>query len=244
MKEYPIVGISGSILSDQSGSFAGYRRAYVNYDYCTSVINNGGVPFILPVTTQTAVLEKQIEQIDALILSGGQDIFPQYYGQEPLQKLGETFPERDQFEFKLIELTLKKEIPILAICRGFQLLNVYFGGTLYQDLSYIDNDKEILKHSQEQHPTLQTHSVVIDPTSKLYTIIGQETFLVNSFHHQCVKTIGNSLRLVAHAADNVPEAVEKDDYPFLLGIQWHPEMLSNTVPYMSSIFKSFINSAK
>lgn len=243
MGKLPVIGISGSILIDDGGMFPGYERAYVNNDYCSSVLRNGGVPFIIPVNNDRKVIEAQIDQIDALILSGGHDVFPQNYGEEPRQKIGDTFPERDQFDFALIEFALKKRIPILGVCRGFQVINVYFGGILYQDLSYISNGEEIVKHFQEHHPTLRTHTAIIDKDSRLYEILGEEKLLVNSFHHQCVKEAGEGLRIVAHAMDEMPEAVEKDDYPFLLGVQWHPEMLSKNSEQMASIFKTLIHEA-
>lgn len=244
MSKLPVIGISGSILTDQGGIFPGYERAYVNYDYCTSIVRNGGAPFIIPVHNDEDVIARQVEQIDALILSGGQDVFPQNYGQEPKLKLGDTFPARDAFEFKLIQLAMEKQIPILGICRGFQILNVYFGGTLYQDASYIDNGKEPVKHWQGHQPTLQTHSVTIEKNSKLHEIIGQEKILVNSFHHQCVDQVGAGLRVLAQAEDGVVESIEKEDYPFLLGVQWHPEMLSKEVDSMAAIFRTLIKSSK
>lgn len=244
MNKLPIIGVSGNILTDQGGMFPGYERAYVNYDYCTSIMRSGGVPLIIPVNNEEDVIVQQVEMLDALVLSGGQDVFPQNYGQEPKPKLGDTFPARDAFEFKLIELAMKKQIPILGICRGFQILNVYFGGTLYQDVSYVDNGKEPVKHWQEHQPTLQTHSVIIDKNSKLHSVVGQEKVLVNSFHHQCVNKVGKGLRAVAKAADSVVESIEKDDYPFLLGVQWHPEMLSKEVDYMAALFQAVIANSK
>ena len=145
MSKMPIIGISSSIIVDNSGSFAGYMRAYVNKDYVDAVIRAGGVPLIIPFSVDKEVIISQAQLIDGLILSGGHDINPYNYGQEPSQKIGEIFPERDIYEMILLEESKKRDIPILGICRGFQLINVAAGGTLYQDLSLIPGN--ILKHN-------------------------------------------------------------------------------------------------
>lgn len=237
----PIIGISGSIIIDSSGSFAGYKRSYVNNDYVCSVIKNGGVPFIIPFNEEPEVTAAQIEMVDGLLLSGGHDVAPENYGEEPLPKLGDTFPERDTFEYRLLEAAIKAEKPILGICRGIQIINTYFEGSLYQDLSYIG--VEVLKHDQVRGPSRLTHSVTLEKNSKLFEIFNEEKFMVNSFHHQAVKKIGKGLDKVAAAPDGIIEAIEKKDYPFLVGVQWHPEMLHESVEAMNKLFKKFIEEA-
>jgi len=131
--------------------------------------------------------------------------------------------------------------PILGICRGAQIINTYFKGSLYQDLSYIGT--EVLKHNQENSPSMVTHSVMIDKSSKLFDIFGEEKIRVNSFHHQAVKKVGDGLAISAKAPDGVIEAIEKTDYPFLVAVQWHPEMLHLTVEMMNKLFIRFIKEA-
>ena len=143
----PVIGISGSLIIDSSGSFAGYKRSYVNNDYILSVIKNGGIPFIIPFNENEEVIKAQIEMVDGLLLSGGQDIAPKNYGEEPTPKLGDIFPERDDFEYGLLKAALEAKKPILGICRGSQIINTYFNGSLYEDLSYIGTEAQSGKFS-------------------------------------------------------------------------------------------------
>lgn len=238
----PIIGISSSILVDSDGMFPGYERAYVNRDYVEAVINNGGIPFIIPFSQDKEVIKEQIKNIDGLILSGGHDVYPLNYGEEPKTKIGQVFPERDEYDFELLKNAKKRKIPILGICRGLQLMNVFEGGSLFQDLSYIGND--ILKHSQNDRPTLKTHSVNIDKSSKLFEIFKVDEFLINSFHHQAINKVAKNFKVVAKAKDGVIEAIEYKNYPFYIGVQWHPEMLQKTDDLMKKLFKEFINMSK
>ena len=237
----PVIGISGSLIIDDSGSFAGYKRSYVNNDYILSVIRNGGIPFIIPFNENEEVIKAQMEMIDGLLLSGGQDVAPKNYGEEPTPKLGDIFPERDDFEYALLKSALEAKKPVLGICRGSQIINTYFNGSLYQDLSYIG--KDVLKHNQVNSPSMVTHSVTIDKSSKLFDIFGEEKIRVNSFHHQAVKKVGEGLVKAAKAPDGIVEAIEKKDYTFLVAVQWHPEMLQNSVDMMNKLFLRFIKEA-
>lgn len=241
MSKRAIIGISSSIIVDNSGSFAGYKRAYVNKDYVDAVIRAGGVPLIIPFSTDKEVIISQAQLIDGLILSGGHDISPYNYGQEPSQKIGETFPERDTYEIILLEESKKRNIPILGICRGFQLINVAAGGTLYQDLSLIPGN--ILKHNQVSNPTLKTHKVEIKENSFISSIFGKET-MVNSFHHQVIDKVANDFIVVAKASDGVVEAIEHKTYKFLVAVQWHPEMLAVNCEKARELFSKFVEEAK
>jgi len=241
MSKRAIIGISSSIIVDNSGSFAGYKRAYVNKDYVDAVIRAGGVPLIIPFSTDKEVIISQAQLIDGLILSGGHDINPYNYGQEPSQKIGETFPERDTYEMILLEESKKRNIPILGICRGFQLINVAAGGTLYQDLSLIPGN--ILKHNQISNPTLKTHKVEIKENSFISSIFGKET-MVNSFHHQVIDKVANDFIVVAKASDGVVEAIEHKTYKFLVAVQWHPEMLAVNCEKARELFSKFVEEAK
>ncbi|MCL4585059.1 gamma-glutamyl-gamma-aminobutyrate hydrolase family protein [Fusobacterium nucleatum] len=241
MERRPIIGISSSVIVDEAGSFAGYKRAYVNKDYVDAVVRAGGVPLIIPFSTDKEVIISQAQLIDGLILSGGHDISPYNYGQEPSQKIGETFPERDTYEMILLEESKKRNIPILGICRGFQLINVAAGGTLYQDLSLIPGN--ILKHNQVSNPTLKTHKVEIKENSFISSIFGKET-MVNSFHHQVINKVANDFIVVAKASDGVVEAIEHKTYKFLVAVQWHPEMLAVNCEKARELFTRFIEEAK
>lgn len=239
----PIIGISGSEIIDDGGIFPGYRRSYVNEDYVDSVVKNGGVPLIIPFTEDDEVIKAQLDQVQALILSGGHDVDPHLYGEEPLQKLGKTWPERDHFDMLLLKLAEEKGIPVLGVCRGFQIINVAHGGSLYQDLSY---RKELtIKHSQDHTPSLPTHEMKLEADSKLAKILGKTEFMVNSFHHQIVHEVAPDLKAVGHASDGVVEALENTNGN-VIGVQWHPEMLhrNEKVAFMNQIFAWLIASAK
>ena len=237
-----IIGLSGSILTHKGKTFSGYLRSYANEDYVRAVSKNGGVPLILPVTADEEIIKRQVEKLDGLIITGGHDISPTSYGEEPLVKLGETLPIRDSFDRLLFKYAIKKNIPILGICRGLQMMNVYFGGSLYQDLSY--NKVSYVKHDQEDGPTLATHSISIEEDSWLYKSLGEGEVLVNSFHHQAIKDLASDLRVVARAKDGVIEAVEHKSYGYMLGVQFHPEMIFEEDPKMNKIFKQLIDQAR
>ena len=234
----PIIGISGSIMVMENGRFPGYRRSYVNEDYVRAVRAAGGVPLILPMLDDPSILNHYVETIDGLILSGGHDVAPLCYGEQPLQKLGQILPERDTYDKMLIDRALEKKMPILGICRGMQIMNVALGGSLYQDLTYIPNCE--LRHDQYSDPSMATHEIEIDTESKLYDIVKEKRIQTNSFHHLAVKKLAPDFEVVARADDGVVEAVEHKDYPFVLGLQWHPEMMALTNDHMMKIFKAFV----
>lgn len=237
----PIIGISGSLLRDEDGDFAGYERAYVNNDYITSVVSAGGIPYIIPLIEDEDIILAHAELIDGLIMSGGHDVNPLLYGEEPCKELGEILPKRDAFDIFLIKAVMNLKKPILGICRGEQILNVANGGTLYQDLKFSKNC--YIKHNQKRLPNFATHTVMIEEKSKLYDILG-ESSLVNSFHHLAIKDVAKDFKVVAYSKDGIIEAIEKEGNVFVVGVQWHPEMLSKNYPNMLKIFEKLILEAK
>ncbi|MFH0716273.1 gamma-glutamyl-gamma-aminobutyrate hydrolase family protein [Staphylococcus delphini] len=232
------IGISANILKDAGGMFPGYERCYVNQDYIHTIVKHHAVPIVLPVHESHTLIPQQLAHIDGLILSGGQDVSPSLYDEEPYEKLGPTLLKRDLFDYKLIQAAKEKGIPILGICRGAQLINVYHGGTLYQDLSY--REQQTLRHHQGQDPTETTHTVHIEPTSRLAHVFETDTMRVNSFHHQAINKVAPQFKVAASTSDGVVEAIESTDYPYLLGIQWHPEMLWRDTT-MDQLISDFIN---
>ena len=239
----PIIGISGSVIIDDGGIFPGYHRSYVNEDYVDSVVQNGGVPYIIPFTEDDEVIREQLNHVQGLILSGGHDVDPHGYGEEPLQKIGATWPERDHFDMRLLKLAEENGIPVLGICRGAQIISVAHGGTLYQDLSY---RKELtLKHMQGHTPDLPTHGMKVKEDSKLAKVLGKTEFRVNSFHHQLIKDVASDLIASATAPDGVVEGLENKKGN-VIAVQWHPEMLHRNpkVAFMNNLFKFVIENAK
>jgi len=219
----PVIGILGSIIIDKGGMFPGYERAYVNNDYIISVVKAGGVPVIIPVIEDEELIEEQIKNVDGIIISGGYDVNPLSYGDEPHEKLGFIYPKRDKFDICAVKAAYKLRKPILGICRGNQILNVAFGGKLYQDISLIDG--AYIKHTQESQPGSIGHSVYVKKGTKLYDIF-KDDIVTNSFHHQAVKDVAEGFSVSALSKDGIIEAIEKDGEDFIIGIQWHPEMMT------------------
>lgn len=228
----PVIGLTSSYDYNK-----GY--SYLKSGYYSAISNAGGVPVILPVTDDVEYPEDIVENIHGLLLTGGCDVDPALYGELPCRHLGMVSPERDRMEIRLVKLCVEKDIPILAICRGIQVLNVALGGTLYQDIpSQIDG---AIMHEQGEIPTYYgIHSVRIDENSLLYKVIGNKNLIVNSFHHQAVKLVAPCLKAVAWSEDGVIEAVEGIGFKFVLGVQWHPERMWSKSPENFKIFKDFI----
>ena len=233
-----LIGVSGSHLVDSSGVFAGYHRSYVNDDYIRSIIEAGGVPVIIPFSTNDEAVRETMEHIDGLLLSGGHDLYPLNYGEEPKQGIGPVWPERDHFDFLLLEAAEKRGIPVMAICRGHQIVNVYRGGSLYQDLKYDNNC--CIKHSQNQDPATATHTLSIDPASRFAKIIGTDTWVTNSHHHQTINRVGNGLKISARAKDGTIEGLESTDGTYLQSYQFHPEMMSINNAKAKLLFEDFV----
>lgn len=233
----PIIGITSAYEIEDG--LRNYHRTTVSIDYTKSVIKAGGIPIILPVTDDIESIKGQLELIDGLILAGGSDINPFLYNEDFKEGMGLISPERDKGELLVLEEFLKTKKPILGICRGLQLLNVYFGGSLFQDLRYAG--KDILKHSQDFYPELATHSInIIDKDNFLYEIYGDKVN-VNSFHHQAINKLGNGLTVIATANDGIIEAIQHKGHRFLYGVQWHPEMMcARENKEMEKLFCQFI----
>lgn len=237
----PIIGITGSLIIDEGGMFPGYERAYVNNDYVQSVAMCKAVPYIIPMVYDDELIKEQVENIDGLILSGGHDINPLNWGEEPHQKLGGILPKRDTYDFKLLKYALEMKKPILGICRGEQVINVFGGGSLYQDLSLIDGC--YIKHNQGHLSNVSTHTAIIKEGTKLYKILGEKEIYVNSFHHLAANKIANGYIVSALSKDGVIEAIEKEGEDFVIGVQWHPEMMTRDYPIMQKLFQALVDEA-
>jgi len=211
----PIIGISGTHTSGGA--------TQVNATYIQSVLRAGGVPVVLPINNHPEVIKKMVESIDALIMTGGEDIDPlKYYNEEALPAQGEIDPERDAFDIALIQAAIEHGIPLLGICRGHQLINVACGGTLYQDIpSQIKTG--VLKHRQEAPSWYGTHRVELDPNSILAKILGTTTVVSNTFHHQAVKDVAPGFMVTGRTSDGVVETMEMRGNPRVFSVQFHPE---------------------
>ena len=177
---------------------------------------------------------------DGLLLPGGADIDPQMYGQEPNEKCGKPNAVRDAAEPAILQEFLKTKKPVLAICRGIQLLNVYKGGTLLQDIK----DEQKYKHMDFFSRGGSIHPVSIDKNSILYSILKTENIDVNSMHHQAIDKVGTELTVTAKSADGYIEAIELRNHPFCIGVQWHPEHMSKKSAEQRKIFTAFVSACQ
>ena len=214
----PIIGIS---------SFGESSVTSASLTYINSVKIAGGVPLVIPMTTDEEQLNRILDVIDGLVMTGGEDIDPlKYFGEEPHKALGTIVPERDAFDVLLIRMAVKKGIPVMGICRGHQVMNVAFGGTLYQDIpSQVKNN--FVKHSQKAPNYYGTHTIDIEKGSLLAKLLGVNTVVVNSFHHQSVKDIAPGFKTTAVSKDGVIEAIEMIGNDTVFGVQFHPEAFVN-----------------
>lgn len=188
---------------------------YIHKNYLDAIEKVGGIPLAIPISYNEESTGIIAQAIDGLILSGGGDIHPTYYNEEIITKLSLTPHDRIDFELSLLKKVINRRIPILGICYGMQLINIAMGGSLYQDIK-----KEVPKTRDHR----RNHSVKIWPESRLSNIMDWvEEIDVISTHHQAIKEIGRNLNISAEADDGIIEAVEMEDYPFLIGVQWHPE---------------------
>lgn len=232
-----VIGLSSHLVINDSKPLEGSKQLRLSYEYIESVIDAGATPLILPNTDNLSIIDSQIDIIDGLILTGGYDINPLKFNDEPREKLGYVCNERDEYEFYLLEKARENNIPVFGICRGVQVINVFNGGTLYQDISYIDG--AYIKHEQDCEPSFPSHSIFIAKDSVIHEILG-DMYLVNSYHHLAIKDLAPNFKVTALSKDGVIEAIESTTDEFVIGVQWHPELLTKNHEEMLNLFKYFI----
>lgn len=228
----PIIAVSANFEED----YAGVKHAYTD-----RILKAGGVPVIVPFGLGDEEARQLCEVTHGLLLTGGPDIDPGYYGEEPLPELGRITPERDRLEVMLIREYAARNKPIFAICRGEQVLNVALGGTLYQD---IYSQCRTLQHSQKAPRSHLSHRVRAEEASIVGRIAGTREFKVNSFHHQAVKDAAPGMRITARSEDGVVEAIESDTHRFVVGVQWHPEDTAGVDDVSRKLFEAFVEACR
>jgi putative glutamine amidotransferase len=208
--------------------------------YAAAVQAAGALALLFPpddaVAEEPALL---LDRIDALVLAGGSDVDPATYGAPRHPETSGTRPERDRFEVSLARAALERQMPVLGICRGMQVLNVARGGTLHQHLPDLGGE---IEHRQQLAGPRTTHEVELSSTSRLARLLGLETLAVNSFHHQAIDALGGELHVVGRAADGVIEAVETSGPGFVVGVQWHAEGLVER-PEQLTLFEALVRAA-
>jgi putative glutamine amidotransferase len=215
------------------------RRVRLTAAYVTALERAGLIPLIVPPLSGEDAAASVLDSVSGLVLTGGEDVDPARYGEQRHEKVRTVNVARDATEAALVEEARARGTPVLAICRGIQILNVALGGTLVQDIpsqcgTDIDHDEEGARNSR-------THEVTIEPDSLIARAVGTEHLSVNSFHHQSVKRVADGMRVTARSPDGVIEGIEStDDDWWVMAVQWHPEEMTDSAePWDRGLFKAF-----
>ncbi|UJL47229.1 gamma-glutamyl-gamma-aminobutyrate hydrolase family protein [Virgibacillus sp. NKC19-16] len=229
----PLIGITSSMEIDQS------HYAVTNRNV-KAIMRAGGMPVMLPYFIEEEDVDQIANQIDGLYATGGYDIDPTLFEEEPHPNLGTIIPARDQSEIAVMNKLLERGKPILGVCRGAQTLNIAAGGDMYQDI-YGQINRELLQHSQKAPLYHGSHFVHVQEGSLLHHLTGSAKFRVNSLHHQANRGVSGAFQISGKANDGIVEAVESKIHPFALGLQWHPESMAESGDVASlQIYEGFI----
>lgn len=230
----PIIGITADWDDEK-------KRSNLPNDYVHAVLAADGVPMILPVGGEEKNWKKMVDRVDGLLFSGGVDMDPAYFGETKHEKTDEPIPQRDEQELWMMRYALQAGKPLLAICRGFQMLNCLEGGTLYQDIGEMVDTT--IDHAQFSKKAALIHTVTIQPDTLLAKVCGNEALKVNSRHHQAIKQVGRGLKATAHAPDGLVEALEFGENVPCLSVQWHPESLFDSDTRALRLFQWLVQEA-
>ena len=237
----PLIGITPD-YSNRGDIFKG-PAYFIRANYISAIEEAGGVPIVLPYSSDKDVLGEVVQRIDGLLITGGNfDINPAIYGERPIDKSGEFNEERTAFEMEITGIALKSDMIILGICGGEQLINVAGGGSLYQDIEGQLNGKS--SHEQKTPKSEPYHSVTIESGTKLHSIMECEVINVNSTHHQSVKEVGRGFVVNARSDDGVIEGIESVHHRYVMGVQWHPEFLYQKEKRFRRLFETFVQSCR
>lgn len=232
----PVIGITASMEIDET-------KYMVHHHNVKAIKKTGGIPIMLPYLLMEEDVEQIAHQIDGLYATGGYDIDPTLFNEEPHPQLGTIIPDRDAFEIALMKRLLEMGKPVLGVCRGCQILNIAVGGDMYQDI-YTQIDRDLLQHSQKAPSGHASHFVEVVKGSLLYELTGTDRLKVNSRHHQANRSVPDHFQISGKASDGVIEAIESKAHEFALGLQWHPEnMLAVGDETSLKIFQGFITTA-
>ena len=241
----PIIAISADSLTEPSPVINENFADFAPRDLKEAIIESGGIPIILPfpedIRLASSFAQAAVDLFDGLIIPGGPDIDPTLFGQEPIHELGRTAYQRDAYEISLAEAAKASGKPVFGICRGLQLLNVAFGGTLYQDLQ-AQHQEAFIKHAQAAPGHFPTHHVGLVPGSQAYEVFGEMAY-VNSRHHQAVKDLADLFVVTGRAQDGVIEAIESQD-GLISAVQWHPENMRQHDEKQLALFEKFIKKCR
>lgn len=235
----PVIGLTTyfKISKDSNVPLYGLMLSYVR-----AVAGAGGIPVLVPLNVGDEDLAEVLRRVDGLLLPGGGDIDPRHYGGQPHELVEEIDDDRDRVEIGLARLAVREQKPVLAICRGHQVLNVALGGTMYEDLA--SQMPGAIRHSYYEARTDLPHTVRVLPGTQLAAILQEEETGVNSIHHQGLRDLAPELVVSALAPDGLVEGVEVPGHPFAVGVQWHPENLLQVAPVMQNLFTALVAAAR
>lgn len=231
----PVIGMT-AMFSDANG----LRIYKINETYVKAILDAGGIPFILPSCGKEEEYVQYADKLDGYLVPGGQDVATLLYNEQPSRHVTFVRSEDDEYEFALIRKMAELNKPVLGICRGSQVINVAFGGSLYQDIP--TQCPEAHGHYQKAPRYEAYHDINLVSGSRLANILGCEATRINSYHHQAVKDVAPGFHVNAKATDGIIEGIEHDE-KFIIGVQWHPEGMYEVHPHFKNIFDAFIAEA-
>lgn len=240
----PLIAVTGARSTGGAwGRYSlGHFMDYLLSDYSQALLQAGAAAVIVPAAQDAASLGAILDRVQGLILSGGPDVHPRRYGEEPIAALGEIDAVLDEMELTAARMAVDRDLPVLGICRGIQVLNVALGGTLFQDLP-AQRGGDIC-HTPRSDKAVNTHTVQLAAASRLHRICGESEIWVNSQHHQALKDVAPGLAVTARARDGVVEGVELGGRRFVIGVQWHPEGTWREDPNSQKLFRALVDAAR
>lgn len=218
------------------------NKQYVTDAYIQSIKSAGGLPLILPLIKSKTIIRDYVSLCDGFLFCGGGDITPLLFGQEPDYGIGETDIGVDLFQIRMMKEIIDSEKPVLAICRGMQILNVACGGTIFQDLERVDF--VTINHMQTSNSRRDiSHKVMFTSKTRMHKLLGDFAF-TNSFHHQAIDRLGSGLIVSGTTGDDIIEAIEMPSHTFVVGVQWHPESMLDETSNMKHLFNALVHFSK
>ncbi len=247
MAKKPLIGITCNfdtkdtigIVSDMGVKEQKWHFLADNYVNALEFV--GGIPVMLPICKKFETVATLLGSLDGVLISGGNDVSPECYGEKPVEECGTTVTDRDEQDIAIMQYVASKtEMPLLGICRGLQVMNVALGGSLYQDLC----KEGFRQHSREDSPMNKpVHTVRLERGTRLFNIYGQEVLQVNSYHHSAVKNLAPECVVAGKSEEGVVEAIERRGNRFFLAVQWHPEMMYDDTK-QQELFKAFVEACR